>query len=170
MTPWLRFMSSSRPTTSEVRLNLRTGAGTKFRIVGVMVTGDSVEILRRKDDWTQIESDDGRQGWIPAGYLRSQPPAELRLVKTERELERLRTQFENSSADVSKLRESNAEISGREKEQLEEIKHLTLENLNLRAGPNWPEWITGASILSVGMMVGALLRSWSRRSTPRIKL
>ena len=30
---------------SEVRLNVRTGAGTQFRIVGVVATGDSVDIL-----------------------------------------------------------------------------------------------------------------------------
>ena len=52
-------LAESAWVTSEVRLNLRTGAGTQFRIVGVLATGDSVEILKRKDDWTQIESDNG---------------------------------------------------------------------------------------------------------------
>ncbi len=157
--------------SSEVRLNLRTGAGTGFRIVGQVVTGDALEILSRKDSWTQVKLADGKRGWIPAGYLKSQAPADVRLAEAEHELTQLRSQFQNSTAEADRLRESNTEITSKERERTDEINRLTLENLDLRSGPRWPEWITGASILSVGMILGALLRrSSSRRPAPRIRL
>jgi SH3 domain protein len=156
---------------NEVRLNLRTGAGTGFRIVGAVSTGDRVEILSRENNWTQIRLQDGKRGWIPAGYLKSEAPPDVRLAEAEEELRKLRSQYENATLDVTRLRDSNDQISGREKEQTDEINRLTLENLDLKSGPRWPEWITGASILSVGMILGALLRgSSSRRPTPRIRL
>jgi SH3 domain protein len=156
---------------NEVRLNLRTGAGTTFRIVGSVTSGDRVDILGRENNWTQIRLEDGKRGWIPAGYLKSEAPPDVRLAEAEDELHKLKSQFENATIDVSRLRESNDEISGREKERSDEINRLTLENLDLKSGPRWPEWITGASILSVGMVLGALLRgSSSRRPTPRIRL
>jgi uncharacterized protein YgiM (DUF1202 family) len=58
----------------DVRLNIRTGAGTQFRIVGGAGTGDPVTILQRSDKWTKIRMDDGREGWIPIGYLQPEPP------------------------------------------------------------------------------------------------
>jgi len=156
---------------NEVRLNLRTGAGTSFRIVGSVTTGDRVEILGRENNWTQVKLADGKRGWIPAGYLKSEAPPDVRLSEAEEELRKLRIQYENATNDAERLRTSNDEITGRETEQTEQIKQLTLENLDLKSGPRWPEWITGASILSVGMMLGALLhRSSSRRPAPRIRM
>lgn len=156
---------------NEVRLNLRTGPGTTFRIVGSVETGDPLTILDRKENWTQVRLDDGKQGWIPAGYLKSEPPPDVRLEQAEQELSQLRMKYENATADAARIRESYEEIDSKEKERTEEINRLTLENLDLRSGPRWPEWITGASILSVGMLLGALLhRSSSRRPTPRIRL
>jgi hypothetical protein len=51
------------------------------------------------------------------------------------------------------------------------IKKLTVDNLELRAGARYPEWITGASILAAGMALGAMLhRSSGRRTPKRIRL
>ena len=156
---------------NEVRLNLRTGAGTSFRIVGSVSTGDAVDILSRESNWTQVRLPDGKRGWIPAGYLKAEAPADVRLDEVEELLRKLRIQYETATADAERLRTRNSEISGREDEQTDKINRLTLENLDLKSGPRWPEWITGASILSVGMLLGALLRrSSSRRPAPRIRL
>jgi hypothetical protein len=42
--------------------------------------------------------------------------------------------------------------------------------MELRAGARWPEWIAGASILAVGMLMGAILQSANgRRARPKIR-
>ena len=58
----------------QVRLNLRTGPGNQFRILGSVETGDSVEILTHGDGWIEVRAD-GKSGWVPDGYLKSEPPA-----------------------------------------------------------------------------------------------
>ncbi len=155
----------------ELRLNIRTGPGLKYRILGVLATGDSVEVLSRTEGWTKVRAPGGMDGWIPEGYLQAETPARIRLERHEAETAELRTRFEKLSAEVVDLRSRNEQLSGRESKQRAEIDALTRENLELRAGARGPEWITGASILFVGAILGIIVhRSASRRPAPRIRL
>ncbi len=63
----------------EVHLNLRSGAGNEYRIIGRLKTGDTASILSRGDGWTQVRTDAGLEGWIPAGFLQANPPARIAL-------------------------------------------------------------------------------------------
>ena len=74
----------------EVRLNLRAGAGTQFKILGSIRTGDSVTVLGTHESWTRVETTDHKIGWIPGGYLESEPPPKLRLQQAETEAATLR--------------------------------------------------------------------------------
>jgi SH3 domain protein len=153
----------------QVRLNLRTGPGNQYRILGSIETGDSVQILSRGDDWVQVSAD-GKQGWVPDGFLQAEPPAKVKLERLENETAELRTRAKQLGDDTEKLRGENQTLATRESEQRVELERLTRDNLELRAGARWPEWIAGACILSVGMGLGALLRGSARRQTPKIRL
>ena len=155
----------------ELRLNLRAGPGLEYRILGVAKTGDSVEILSRTEEWTQVRIDGKGSAWIPAGYLQNEAPASLRVAQSETEATQLRDRVTSLSEDASALRAANEELGARDKARSAELERLVRENLQLRAGARWPEWIAGACILSVGMIVGALLRrNATRRKPPRIRL
>lgn len=153
----------------EVRLNVRTGPGLEFRIVSGIGTGDPVEVLSRGDGWTEVRVA-GQTGWIPAGYLQSEEPARLLVERATQEASQLRDRLDALGRDVERLRRENEQLSTRDVDQKAEVARLSSENLKLRAGARWPEWITGAGILGVGMVLGAILRSVNRRSTPRIRL
>ena len=155
----------------EVRLNLRAGPGVRFRILGGVKTGDSMSILERGDGWTKVRASDIGEGWIPEGYLQPQPPAGVRLAQSEAQTQEFREQFESLSGRATELESTNAELTSRDGTQRSTIEKLTRENLELRAGARWPEWITGAAILSVGMLLGIIVHSISgRRQRPRIRL
>jgi SH3 domain protein len=155
----------------ELKLNIRTGPGLKYRILGVLGTGDSVEVISRTEGWTQVRAPGGMDGWIPEGYLQAETPARIRLERHEAETAELRTRFEKLSSEVAELRSRNENLSGQEAKQREELDLLTRENIELRAGARGPEWITGASILFVGAILGIIVhRSASRRPSPRIRL
>jgi len=152
-----------------VRLNLRTGPGSQFRILGSVETGDSVEILTRGEDWIEVRAE-GKSGWVPDGFLQNEPPAVVKLARSETETADLRSRSGVLGEEATKLRSENAQLAARESEQRAELERLTRDNLELRAGARWPEWIAGACILAVGMALGALLRGSARRQTPRIRL
>ena len=153
----------------EVRLNLRTGPGNQYRILASVETGDSVEILSRGDGWTEVSAE-GKSGWVPDGYLQADPPAVVKHARIETEAAELRTRAKQLGEDTEKLRGENQQLATRESEQRAELERLTRDNLELRAGARWPEWIAGSCILAVGMALGALLRGSARRQTPRIRL
>lgn len=159
----------------EIRLNIRTGPGTQYRIVGVAKTGDGVEVLTRTDNWTQIRltSEDGGvfEGWIPEGYLKPQPPPTVRLGQAETRVTELEGQLGAIENETEKLRKNNRMLTTQDGDQQSQISLLTMENMELRAGARYPEWITGASIFSAGMILGAMLhRSSVRRQPSRIRL
>jgi SH3 domain protein len=155
----------------EVRLNLRSGPGNQYRILGVVKTGDPLQVMQRGENWTQIRTAAGEEGWIPGGYLDAQPPPTLRLEELEVEVANLRDALEKAETETSTLRHQSDELTSNDSEQVTEIERLTKENYRLRAGERWAEWITGALVLSTGMALGALLsRISSRRHRQRLRL
>jgi SH3 domain protein len=155
----------------EVRLNVRTGAGTQFRILNGLKTGDHVAIQQRGESWIKVRLDDGAIGWIPVGYLEAEPPASLKLEELEIETTNLRKSSAASTRDVTELTKINEALTGQDEQQRLEIDQLRRENMRLKAGARWPEWITGAAIVCGGMIVGAILqRTSGRRTSSRIRL
>jgi SH3 domain protein len=155
----------------EVSLTLRTGAGTRYRIIGSLTTGDVATILARGDGWTKVRTAEGKEGWVSAGFLQASPPARIQLERLERNTEELRRQVAELSGKTADLRTTNEKIETNDATQRQEIDQLTRENFQLRAGARWPEWITGAGIVLVGMALGALLgRNAGRRRQPRVRL
>jgi len=155
----------------DVNLTLRTGAGTQYRIIGSLTTGDVATIVSRGEGWTKVRTTEGKEGWVSAGFLQSSPPAKIKLERLESDTEELRRQVAELSGSAADLRTAKDELESDEEARRLEIDRLTRENYELSAGARWPEWITGAGIVLVGMALGALLgRSSGRRRQPRVRL
>jgi len=172
---WLALAGSAHAEQAwvkdELRLNVRTGPGTQFRILGAVGTGDKMEILKETEGWTRVRIKDIGEGWIPAGFLQPEPPAGVQLAQHKAETVEFRSKVDSLTARTGELEARNASLEQRDGTQRAEIESLTRENLELRAGARWPEWITGAGILIAGMVMGAVLQSIAgRRQRPRIRL
>ena len=89
----------------------------------------------------------------------------------ESEAAALRERVGELESANSGLESSSQALREREASRNAELERLAAENRELKAGARWPEWITGATILSVGMLVGAALaRLGGRRQSRRIRL
>jgi uncharacterized protein YgiM (DUF1202 family) len=156
----------------EIRINVRTGPSTKNRIVGVIKTGDAVRVLKRGEGWTQVRVvETGAEGWIPEGYLLAKPPPGIRLAELEVHAAELEEQLARVTKEAEELGSTNEVLATQDGEQEARIKALTLENMELKAGARYPEWITGALIFASGMLLGAILRSsFAKRSPQRVRL
>jgi len=162
----------------EVRINVRSGPGTGHGVVGLVKTGDALEVLSRGDGWLRIRTPDGTEGWMPAGYLEPEPPAAARLAEQEREVERLREQIEALRAEPGTAAAEPPGDGGPDPAVVadlrEELEALREENRRLRVegggGGRGAEWIAGALILGSGMAIGALLARSTARRQPRVRL
>jgi SH3 domain protein len=172
---WLaapRAVAETSWVSGEVKLNVRTGAGLQFRIIDMVKTGDPVTIVSRGEDWVLIALENGKQGWIPKGYLVTEAPPAVRVNELDRRVAELEDRLGAATSESARLREENELLTGRDKQQRAEIDRLNLEVMELTAGARWPEWITGASIVGAGMILGAIM-NWlasRRRPSSRIRL
>ncbi len=58
----------ARPAVSEADLNVRSGPGTEYGVVGVIQRGESVDAGPCSGSWCQVNFDGG-SGWASASYL-----------------------------------------------------------------------------------------------------
>jgi SH3-like domain-containing protein len=54
---------------SRVRVNIRSGPGTKYKIVGKAEYGVVFETLKRGDGWVKVRHEKGLTGWIKRSLL-----------------------------------------------------------------------------------------------------
>jgi len=99
------------------------------------------------------------------------PPAATRVPRMEHETRELRGTVESLREEVATLRSERGRLENSESTERNRAQELEAENLKLKAGARWPEWITGAGILVAGMLVGSIVQTWaSRRPRSRIRL
>jgi hypothetical protein len=128
-------------------------------------------VLQRGDGWTLVRLPDGREGWVPAGFLVQEAPAVTRVARMEAEARELQGTVASLRQELETLRAEHGRLSAGQGAERERAQELEAENLELKAGARWPEWITGAAILASGMLVGSLVQTWaSRRPRSRIRL
>lgn len=59
----------TRATTNDSGVNLRSGPGTKYAVVGKLGEGAALELLGGEGGWYKVRSAAGADGWVLASYL-----------------------------------------------------------------------------------------------------
>lgn len=96
-----------------LKLTLRTGPSTENKILAVIVSGQSMEVVEFGQEWSQVQLPNGKEGWVLSRYL---TPSETNNVK----LDRLQAKHKNLMTQSAAL--------------LEENNRLQAENKKLAAG------------------------------------
>ena len=68
------YIDASNKTVRPKRLNLRSGPGENYSVLGRMQRGDSVTELGTKGDWTEIEAPTNAYAFVAAQYLKQEAP------------------------------------------------------------------------------------------------
>ena len=89
--------------TDILRLTLRSGPGTGGEILGVVTSGQRLEVVSETDKWTQVKLPDGKEGWVPSRYLTVERTADRKLAS-------LRQQFESQKQELDAIRSKAAEL------------------------------------------------------------
>ena len=70
-----QFINSTNQTVLPRKLNLRSGPGENYSVIGLLKRGDAVKELTTKDDWIEIEAPANAYAFVAAQYLKQEPPA-----------------------------------------------------------------------------------------------
>lgn len=106
-------VADKRYISDELWINLRSGAGNDFRILKTLKSGTHLNYIEMSEDekWTHVTTDKGLDGWVPSRFLKEEPIAFEKLILTQRELDKSRT-------DLSELQGKHSEV----KKELAAIK------------------------------------------------
>jgi len=62
-----------------LRLSLRSAPGAGYEAVAVVKSGQILEVVQTKEQWSQVRMPDGREGWVLSRYLTPQKTGALKL-------------------------------------------------------------------------------------------
>ena len=112
----------TRYISDKIRIYARAGAGTEFKLLAPLTTGNKVTLLDDNEgDWVHISYGKDRQGWIQKRFLTALEPAAKRLGKANAKIEQLE---QSSKAKIVSLTETNKEYRKGNTGLLREVKEL----------------------------------------------
>ncbi len=66
--------------SDELEITLRTGPGVKNKITRMLKSGESLEVIQKSSDgYTEVQSANGKTGWVLQRFLMTEPSARSRL-------------------------------------------------------------------------------------------
>ncbi len=104
---------------------LRIGPGTEFRIVGMLRSGQAVEVITEKQGWSNVRTtreSGGKEGWILTRYLMSREPWERRVKSLEAENAKLRETVNPVQGELQEVKARNVEIEKELKKTTEALR------------------------------------------------
>ena len=69
------FINATNETVRPKKLNLRSGPGENYSVIGRLQGGDAVKPITTKGDWTEIEAPTNAYAYVAAQYLKQEAPA-----------------------------------------------------------------------------------------------
>ena len=104
--------ASSEPlyVSDKLVLNVYAEANQGGGRVATIETGDAVEELERVDNFVRVRLSDGREGWVGANYLSTQPPAVVQLKQLQT-MSSPAVPAKQSSEELARLQKQNAALS-----------------------------------------------------------
>ncbi len=114
---------------------LRTGPGTEYKIVGLLRSGQIVDVLSEKDGWSNVRLADengSKEGWILTRYLMRREPWATRVKKLETENVRLRDTVSPMEKDLNEAKLRTTDLSAALKKKTDEFEALKIRHETLK--------------------------------------
>lgn len=102
--------AQTRYISEEFEVPMRSGQSLEHRIVALIPSGRTVELVQHGTEWSQVRMSNGREGWILTRYLTDVMPSAMQLARLE---------------------SRHAEVASRNKELQEKTAELASENKRL---------------------------------------
>jgi SH3 domain protein len=95
------------------KLNLRSGKGTKYKVIQTLASGEKVTVLSTANEWAKINTQDGNEGWVVSKYLTGEKPANIKIENLSIQMESMQEKLEIAALENQKLQEENINLTTR---------------------------------------------------------
>lgn len=167
--------AETKYVTDEFEIMLRTGQSTQHEILRQLKSGTQLEILQSNQDYTQVRTRTGQEGWVLTRYLINQPAGRDRAAAFQKRYEDLKATFDaRLERDKSALNQRIAELEELSKKPLQlqkEIKvlesalqeekeryaQLSRETEVLKSPYKDRQWFVSGAIVSIGSLIFGMI-------------
>ena len=94
--------------TGVTKITMRTGPGVEHKIVVMLKSGTKLHIVEYQQDWTQVETDQGKTGWVLSRFLTQKVPDALLVEKLNKNNQALMSKLEAIEDENKTLTDKNA--------------------------------------------------------------
>lgn len=86
--------------TDIMNITMRTGPGVQYKIVAILKSGTKLEMVEFQKDWSQVQTGQGKVGWVLSRFLTEKEPDSLMV-------DELRKKNKNLIRKLTALEEEN---------------------------------------------------------------
>jgi len=113
--------------TDFLKLTLRSGPSTGHKILAVVESGQSVEVLEAGEDWSLVRIHNGKEGYVLTRYLVSEPTHNIRLEQLQKKHSLLMQQSAARFEENTRLKAENKKIRTALNDSEKTLKKLRLQ-------------------------------------------
>lgn len=110
--------AATRYITDLAEFPVRSGPSSKYRVIKNVESGQTVEVLETRGEWTRISLGDDASGWVDSRYLTDEKPKSEELQSMREKLGPLENQIQSLETENQNMITMNQELA----DELEKIK------------------------------------------------
>jgi SH3 domain protein len=94
-----------------IRLSVRSGPANDQKSLGLVESGQMVDVLKSSDEWSLVRTATGIEGYVLSRYLTSQPPAKFRFDQVQEKNKTLTAQAAGLVEETTRLKAENEKLA-----------------------------------------------------------
>ena len=126
--------AETRYVTDLLKLPLRTGPSTEYKILDLVKSGQQLEVVEPGKDWSQVRLPNGKEGYVLNRYLVGQPTSAVQLAKLQSQYTSLRQQATTLIEENNRFKEENKTFKSSLSSNETALKKLETDYKELKAG------------------------------------
>jgi SH3 domain protein len=125
--------AETRYVTDLLKLPLRTGSSTEYKILALIESGQRLEVVEPGDSWSRVRLTNGKEGYVLNRYLVARPTSAVRLEQLQSKYTALRQQATTLIEENSRFKEENKTFSSSLAGNEKALKKLDRDYKELKA-------------------------------------
>lgn len=132
--------AESMYVTDVIKLTLRSGPSTEYKILAVLESGQQVEVLEPGEEWSLVRLANEKEGYMLSRYLIAEPTNNVRLEQLQAKHKALTEQAATLLEENTQLREENQNLKAALDTSEKSLSKIDSDFKELKAGS--AEYIT----------------------------
>lgn len=124
--------AESMYVTDVLKLTLRSGPSTEYKILSVVESGQKVELQESGEEWSRVTLANGKEGYVLTRYLLSSPTHSVLLEQLEAKHKALTEQAAVLLEENTRFKEENQKLKAAFQNNEKMVKNLSNDYKKLR--------------------------------------